>query len=146
MEPGALCLHRPRPGISRHAPMAVSHRRRRRLSTEPSHRFLCRHPADLRQREPGFCAVALWDPFEILIDRQAAGSAPGRRPDHGQRPAFPGYTASRTRWPLITMSGQKTILVAEDDSNDVVLLERAFVKAHLDVHFEFVQDGEQLIH
>src|SRR4051794_37121094 len=44
------------------------------------------------------------------------------------------------------MSAQKTILVAEDDSNDVYLLKRAFLKAGLDVHFEFVQDGEQLIH
>jgi CheY-like chemotaxis protein len=43
------------------------------------------------------------------------------------------------------MSAKKTILVAEDDSNDVYLLQRAFHKAGLDVHFEFVQDGEQLI-
>jgi CheY-like chemotaxis protein len=43
------------------------------------------------------------------------------------------------------MSAQKTILVAEDDSNDVYLLKLAFLKAGLDVHFEFVQDGEQLI-
>jgi CheY-like chemotaxis protein len=43
------------------------------------------------------------------------------------------------------MSAQKTILVAEDDSNDVFLLKLAFLKAGLDVHFEFVQDGEQLI-
>jgi CheY-like chemotaxis protein len=43
------------------------------------------------------------------------------------------------------MSAQKTILVAEDDLNDVYLLKRAFLKAGIDVHFEFVQDGEQLI-
>jgi CheY-like chemotaxis protein len=43
------------------------------------------------------------------------------------------------------MSAQKTILVAEDDSNDVYLLKLAFRKAHLDVNFEFVTDGEQLI-
>jgi CheY-like chemotaxis protein len=44
------------------------------------------------------------------------------------------------------MPAQKTILVAEDDSNDVYLLKLAFLKAGLDVHFEFVGDGEQLIH
>lgn len=44
------------------------------------------------------------------------------------------------------MPAQKTILVAEDDSNDVYFLKRAFSKAGLDVRFEFVQDGEQLIH
>ena len=43
------------------------------------------------------------------------------------------------------MSAKKTILVAEDDSNDVFLLKLAFLKAGLEVHFEFVQDGEQLI-
>jgi CheY-like chemotaxis protein len=43
------------------------------------------------------------------------------------------------------MPAKKTILVAEDDSNDIYLLKLAFVKAHLNVHFEFVQDGEQLI-
>ncbi|HWD92218.1 MAG TPA: response regulator [Verrucomicrobiae bacterium] len=43
------------------------------------------------------------------------------------------------------MSAKKTILVAEDDSNDIYLLKLAFLKAHLNVHFDFVQDGEQLI-
>lgn len=43
------------------------------------------------------------------------------------------------------MAAKKTILVAEDDSNDIYLLKLAFLKAGLDVHFEFVQDGEQLI-
>ena len=43
------------------------------------------------------------------------------------------------------MSAQKTILVADDDSNDVFLLKRAFLKAHVDVHVEFVRDGEQVI-
>jgi CheY-like chemotaxis protein len=43
------------------------------------------------------------------------------------------------------MSAKNTILVAEDDTNDVYLLKLAFVKAGLDVHFEFVEDGEQLI-
>jgi CheY-like chemotaxis protein len=43
------------------------------------------------------------------------------------------------------MPAKKTILVAEDDSNDICLLKLAFLKAHLNVHFECVEDGEQLI-
>ena len=43
------------------------------------------------------------------------------------------------------MSAQKTILVADDDSNDIFLLKRAFLKAGVDVHMEFVRDGEQVI-
>jgi CheY-like chemotaxis protein len=43
------------------------------------------------------------------------------------------------------MSAQKTILVADDDSNDIYLLKRAFLKAGIDVRMEFVQDGEQAI-
>src|SRR5947208_15339935 len=43
------------------------------------------------------------------------------------------------------MPAKKTILVAEDDSNDIYLLKLAFLKAHLNVNFEIVQDGEQLI-
>jgi len=44
------------------------------------------------------------------------------------------------------MSAQKTILVADDDPNDIYLLKRAFLKAGIDVRIEFVQDGEQVIH
>ena len=43
------------------------------------------------------------------------------------------------------MLSRKTILVADDDSNDIYLLKRAFIKAGIDVHMEFVQDGEQAI-
>src|ERR1041385_5558576 len=43
------------------------------------------------------------------------------------------------------MSAQKTILVADDDSNDIYLLKRALLKAGIDIHMEFVQDGEQVI-
>ncbi len=43
------------------------------------------------------------------------------------------------------MSAKKTILVADDDSNDIYLLKRAFLKAGIDVRMEFVQDGEQAI-
>jgi CheY-like chemotaxis protein len=40
----------------------------------------------------------------------------------------------------------KSILVAEDDPHDAYLLKRAFIQAGIDVHMEFVQDGEQVIH
>src|ERR1041385_7784029 len=45
----------------------------------------------------------------------------------------------------LIMSAQKTILVADDDSNDIFLLKRAFHKAGVDVHMEFLRDGEQVI-
>jgi CheY-like chemotaxis protein len=35
--------------------------------------------------------------------------------------------------------------VADDDSNDIFLLKRAFHKAGVDVHMEFLRDGEQVI-
>lgn len=44
-----------------------------------------------------------------------------------------------------TMSAQRTILVADDDPNDICLLQRAFQKAGADVHIECVQDGEEAI-
>ena len=40
---------------------------------------------------------------------------------------------------------RKTILVAEDDSNDIFLLKTAFQKAGIDVQMRFVEDGEQAI-
>jgi CheY-like chemotaxis protein len=51
-----------------------------------------------------------------------------------------------SRWFRAAMSAKKTILVADDDSNDMFLLKRAFLKAGIDVHMEFVTDGEQAIH
>jgi len=44
-----------------------------------------------------------------------------------------------------TMSAKKTILVADDEPNDIFLLKRAFESAHSDVDIQFVNDGEQLI-
>src|SRR2546421_5940528 len=41
---------------------------------------------------------------------------------------------------------RKTILVAEDDPYDAFLLKRAFIKAGIDVHMDFVEDGEETIH
>ncbi len=43
------------------------------------------------------------------------------------------------------MSAHPVILVAEDDFSDQVLLRRAFEKAHLDVHPEFVSDGVEAV-
>jgi CheY-like chemotaxis protein len=43
------------------------------------------------------------------------------------------------------MSAHRTILVADDDSNDAYLLQRAFSKAGITAQVEFVQDGEQAI-
>jgi len=43
------------------------------------------------------------------------------------------------------MSARKTILVADDDSNDAFLLKRAFAKAGITAQLDFVQDGEQAI-
>ena len=43
------------------------------------------------------------------------------------------------------MSGQQSILVADDDSNDAFLLQRAFSMAHINSHLAFVGDGEEAI-
>ena len=43
------------------------------------------------------------------------------------------------------MTNEKYILLAEDDANDVVLLERAFEKAGLRPSLKLVRDGEQAI-
>ena len=43
------------------------------------------------------------------------------------------------------MSAKKTILVADDDSNDIYLLKRAFLRANIEIRIETVEDGEQAI-
>ena len=43
------------------------------------------------------------------------------------------------------MSGEQTILVADDDANDSFLLQRAFSMAHINSHLDFVGDGEEAI-
>ncbi len=41
------------------------------------------------------------------------------------------------------MMEKKTVLVADDDENDVKLLKRAFLKAGIDVSISSVRDGEE---
>ncbi|HWQ90801.1 MAG TPA: response regulator [Clostridia bacterium] len=43
------------------------------------------------------------------------------------------------------MLNDKIILLAEDDPNDVLLIQRAFMKAGLKEQLKIVQDGEQVI-
>src|ERR1700734_3574797 len=43
------------------------------------------------------------------------------------------------------MVPRKTVLVADDDDNDIKLLKRAFLKAGLDVLISSVRDGEEAI-
>src|SRR5689334_14473417 len=43
------------------------------------------------------------------------------------------------------MSGSRTILIADDDSNDVFLLTSAFQKAGVDVRINSVSDGDEVI-
>ena len=43
------------------------------------------------------------------------------------------------------MQAQKTILVAEDDANDIFFLQRAFSKAHITVDMNCVRDGDEAI-
>jgi CheY-like chemotaxis protein len=43
------------------------------------------------------------------------------------------------------MAGRKTILVADDDPNDVFLMQRAVSKAGINANFRFVGDGEEAI-
>jgi CheY-like chemotaxis protein len=40
---------------------------------------------------------------------------------------------------------RKTVLVADDDANDISLLKRAFLRAGLDVSINVVRDGEEVI-
>ena len=40
---------------------------------------------------------------------------------------------------------RKTVLVADDDVNDISLLKRAFLRAGLDVHLKVARDGEEVI-
>jgi CheY-like chemotaxis protein len=40
---------------------------------------------------------------------------------------------------------QKTVLVADDDLNDISLLKRAFLRAGIDVALKSVRDGEEVI-
>ena len=44
------------------------------------------------------------------------------------------------------MDRRITVLVAEDDANDALLLKLAASKAHLDVALDFVQNGREAIH
>ncbi len=41
--------------------------------------------------------------------------------------------------------GRKTVLVADDDINDISLLKRAFLRAGIDVSMKVVHDGEEVI-
>ena len=43
------------------------------------------------------------------------------------------------------MQVEKTILVADDDADDIFLLQRAFSKAHLSVNITYVRDGDEAI-
>jgi CheY-like chemotaxis protein len=43
------------------------------------------------------------------------------------------------------MPGRKTILVADDDADDVFLLQRAFSKAGIKANLQFARDGEEAI-
>lgn len=43
------------------------------------------------------------------------------------------------------MMAQKTVLVADDDLNDISLLKRAFLRAGIDVHLKVARDGEEVI-
>jgi CheY-like chemotaxis protein len=43
------------------------------------------------------------------------------------------------------MPGRKTILVADDDADDLFLLQRAFKKAGVKANLQFARDGEQVI-
>jgi DNA-binding response OmpR family regulator len=43
------------------------------------------------------------------------------------------------------IAGKKTILIAEDDANDVFLLQWAFSKSDIHVNLRFVEDGEAAI-
>jgi len=43
------------------------------------------------------------------------------------------------------LPAKKTILVADDDSDDVFLLQRAFSKAGINANLQFVRDGEEAI-
>jgi CheY-like chemotaxis protein len=40
---------------------------------------------------------------------------------------------------------RKTVLVADDDINDISLLKRAFLRAGIDVHMKIARDGEEVI-
>lgn len=40
---------------------------------------------------------------------------------------------------------RKTVLVADDDADDISLLKRAFLRAGLDVHLKVARDGEEVI-
>ena len=40
---------------------------------------------------------------------------------------------------------RKTVLVADDDVNDISLLKRAFLRAGIDVHLRVARDGEEVI-
>lgn len=44
------------------------------------------------------------------------------------------------------MPNRKPILVAEDDETDIMLLQRAFLKAGLNPRLNFVRDGQEAIH
>jgi CheY-like chemotaxis protein len=43
------------------------------------------------------------------------------------------------------MVARKTVLVADDDENDIRLLKRAFLRAGIDVPMKWVRDGEEAI-
>jgi CheY-like chemotaxis protein len=40
---------------------------------------------------------------------------------------------------------RKTVLVADDDANDISLLKRAFLRAGIDIHLKVARDGEEAI-
>ena len=43
------------------------------------------------------------------------------------------------------MVTRKTVLVADDDIDDISLLKRAFLRAGIDVHLKIARDGEEVI-
>src|SRR5215510_8128726 len=69
-----------------------------------------------------------------------------RKPDTLERkdPSFltPAVQLLPSHKPMLA---QKTILVADDDPNDIFLLKRAFIKAGIDLQVDCVRDGSQAI-
>src|SRR5262249_10461859 len=43
------------------------------------------------------------------------------------------------------MPGKKTILIVDDDADDIFLLQRAFSKAGINANLQFARDGEEAI-